>query len=225
MLHICVYIHKPKLIILSDIKAKNLLFDLGGVILPLNVDNSMQAFRKLAKATDFPVADILAHPLMVEYEMGKIDDLAFRNGIRSLVKQEAMDDLLDEGWNSMLLGIPLKALKLLKTLRSQYNLYLLSNTNAIHLKKINAFVAEHFPENELDDFFEKAYYSHLLGMRKPDPAIFEHVLHDAGLIAGETLFLDDNPHNIAAANGVGIDTFHITQPEILFDIFKDAAGK
>ncbi|MEO6289393.1 MAG: HAD-IA family hydrolase, partial [Ginsengibacter sp.] len=99
----------------------------------------------------------------------------------------------------------------LKELKKSHNTYLLSNTNAIHFNAFNIILKNETGEQSLDHYFDKSYYSHLIGLRKPNADIFEFVLKDAGIVAGETLFIDDTKDNIISADEMGFKT-HLLQP-------------
>jgi putative hydrolase of the HAD superfamily len=120
----------------------------------------------------------------------------------------------------MLGDIPAGRIELLRELRSKYKTYLLSNTNAIHLDCFSGMVKKAHGLESLDPLFHKAYYSHLMKLRKPDAAIYEYVLNENGLKANETIFLDDNVANLKGAASVGIQTFHVTHPDLIFSLFR-----
>jgi len=190
-----------------------LIFDLGGVIINLNVNNTIE---QLARLSGFNHDEIIELYLNNEnfqlYEKGLICDNEFRNFIRELVNSEIEDNNIDEAWNAMVLDIPKERLVDLKRLSKNYDLFLLSNTNNIHLKRVNENLIP-LQEEVLDDYFIKSYYSHHIGMRKPDQDIFRLVVDSQNLDPTKTLFLDDNEHNIAGAKKVGIQTLHIPYPD------------
>lgn len=200
---------------------KNLIFDLGGVILDLSVDHTLQSFSSLSGIPRDRVQEIyVSAPGFLEYEKGLIDDKAFRDFVRATFSISAGDDAIDDCWNAMLRGIPPVKLELLMRLQNEFQVFLLSNTNAIHLHHINGFLlpkAE--PQNALDDYFHKAYYSHRMFKRKPDAEIFEQVLEENHLVPEQTLFLDDYAINIEGASSLGIKTVHVTSPNLILDYF------
>ncbi len=185
---------------------KNLIFDLGGVLIPLDLSLVNQTLTKYAQ--DFsPLGQgaLGASPLFIDYEVGKISSAEFRQGFRELADLPALTDAqIDEAWNSLLLPIPVERIRLLERLAGKYRLFLLSNTNEIHLKRVNELLQESSGHQNLEMLFEKTYYSHLLKMRKPNREIYEAVLTDADLPAHETHFIDDNRENAEAAGKVGI---------------------
>jgi FMN phosphatase YigB (HAD superfamily) len=200
---------------------KNLIFDLGGVILDLSVDHTLSAFAELSRMPKERVHDLyLAAPGFLEYEKGLIDDKLFRDYVRATYAISASDQAIDHAWNAMLRGIPPLKLELLKKLQGEFRVFLLSNTNAIHIRHINEFMLPGKPaERLLDNYFHKAYYSHTMGKRKPDAEIFEQVMEENHLVPEQTLFLDDYAVNIEGAKSLGIKTVHVTSPNLILDYF------
>jgi FMN phosphatase YigB (HAD superfamily) len=200
---------------------KNLIFDLGGVILDLSVDHTLQAFSDISGIPKQKVTEIFnSSPQFDLYEKGSINDTAFRSFIRQTYGVNSSDQAIDQCWNAMLRGIPINKLHLLKRLKDKYNVYLLSNTNGIHLHYINEVLLLSITgERSLDSYFHKAYYSHRMGKRKPDADIFEQVLEENSLVAEQTLFLDDNAMSIKGANLLNIKALHVTSPDFILEYF------
>ena len=200
---------------------KNLIFDLGGVILDLSVDHTLQSFAKLSDLPKERVQDLYVKaPGFLEYEKGLIDDATFRDFVRQTFAIQAADAAIDECWNAMLRGIPALKLDLLLRLQNEFRVFLLSNTNAIHLEYINGqMLPKDSGDNSLDRYYHKAYYSHRMKKRKPDAEIFEQVLEENNLLPEETLFLDDYAVNIEGAKALGIKTIHVTSPHLILDYF------
>lgn len=198
---------------------KNIIFDLGGVIINLSVPTTFAAF---AKASGKPLDEMGKYSeaqAFFDYEKGLISDEEFRDQVKSLLSWNATDEEFDYCWNAMLLDIPLARLELLERLKKEYNIFLLSNTNEIHLKKFNNILKATTGREAMDHYFHKAYYSHNMKMRKPDTEIFEFVLKENGLNPSETIFLDDNVSNLEGAAKTGIQTFHVTTPDLIFTLF------
>jgi putative hydrolase of the HAD superfamily len=159
-------------------------------------------------------------PGFLEYEKGLMDDKTFRDFVRETYTLSAPDETIDDSWNAMLRGIPSLKLELLQRLQGEFQVFLLSNTNAIHVRHINEFMMPKLPERRsLDSYFHKAYYSHRMGKRKPDADIFEQVLEENHLVPEQTLFLDDYSVNIEGAKSLGIKTIHVTSPNLILDYF------
>ena len=188
---------------------KNILFDLGGVILDINVQATLKQFYELgfpAELMQFP--NSMTTDLYFRYETGKLDTEQFRNEIRKAAGIEMTDHAFDEAWNAMLVGFPEERIALLKRLSKRYNLYMLSNTSSLHVKVFEKMYLEAAGE-PMQEVFKKIYYSHEIAWHKPDLEAWEYVLNDAHIKAEETLFLDDNIHNIKASQELGFQTIHI----------------
>jgi len=200
---------------------KNILFDLGGVILDINVQATLKRFYELgfpAELMQFP--NSMTTDLYYKYETGKLDTEKFRDEIRKVSGVEMSDQTFDEAWNSMLVRFPEERIELLKTLSKHYDLYLLSNTSALHVKVFEKMYLETAGE-AMQKVFKKLYYSHEIGWHKPDREAWEYVIGDAAIKAEETLFLDDNIHNIKAAQELGFQAIHIHERTNLMNLGFD----
>lgn len=199
---------------------KNIIFDLGGVIINLAVEKTHQAFATLS---GLPVTEIKTRvhhgTFFHEFEKGLITDCEFRDHLRESLSLQVTDAQLDQAWNAMLLDIPLSRIQLLERLKSRYKIYLLSNTNNIHLQYFNGIVEQLTGKPAIDYYFHGSFYSHLVKMSKPDEEIYQHVLSQHALLPQETIFLDDNKDNLVGANKVGIQTFHVEQTDQIFSLF------
>lgn len=206
----------------TDRSIKNLIFDLGGVILDLSIDTTLDSFAALSPIDKNTVRHLfVSSPEFNAYEKGEISDAEFRNFVKKLYDIQASDETLDASWNAMLVNIPLKKLQLLESLKTKYTVCLLSNTNSIHVQYINNTLLTRIQCNSLDNFFHRAYYSHRMKKRKPDAEIFQQVLDEGGFKPEETLFLDDNQANIDGAAKLGIKTVHVVNPDMIFDYFHE----
>ncbi len=203
-------------------KVKNLIFDLGGVIIDLSPARTVDAFSALSGVVPDEVRKAyLSEPEFFAYERGEISDGEFRVAVKRILKFDTSDEVFDEAWNAMLVDLPKAKLNLLDDLRSKFRVTLLSNTNSIHLDFVNQQMLPKVSEQiKLDAYFHVAYYSHLVGKRKPEPIIFQQVLDENGFVPQETVFLDDNPENIQSAARLGIQTFLVKHPDEVFDFFN-----
>jgi len=186
---------------------KNIIFDLGGVF--INLDNQLteNAFLTLGAR---PLKEYFGHghaaSFFKEYEVGGISDQQFVDNIKDLTGITAPDEEIIQAWNALLLDFPSERIRLLKDLRKSYRIFLFSNTNALHLAHLQQIYRNTFPNDEyaLDDLFERAYYSHILKMRKPDEASFQYILKENQLKGDETLFVDDALINVEGAEKAGL---------------------
>jgi glucose-1-phosphatase len=207
--------------VLHNASVKNLIFDLGGVILDLSTVTTLAAFSSLSGMDQGKVMEIFStSEEFLLYEKGLITDEEFRVFIRRAYEIEATDEDIDRCWNAMLLALPFPRLNLLNRLKEQYRVFLLSNTNGIHLTYINSrMMPEECAGKELDHYFHSAHYSHRMKMRKPDAEIFTQVLEENQLKPEETLFLDDNAGNIGGAAALGIQTVLVKSPDLMLTYF------
>jgi len=188
---------------------KNILFDMGGVIIDLDVNATLEAFFNMG----FP-AELLRYPenfntdIFFKYETGKLKTEEFRDAIRKETGIEFEDAVFDKAWRAMLLNIPVERIDLIKQLSAKYKLYILSNTSPLHTPVFETL----FQQNggiSMKELFKQCFYSNEIGYHKPDDSSFRFVLEHAGIEAEETLFLDDNIHNIKAAQALGFNAIHI----------------
>ena len=152
-----------------------------------------------------------------EYEAGRIDDAAFVRAIGALSGKELKEEAVINAWNALLLDFPAERIELLRKLRKKYRIFLLSNTNAIHYRH---FQHQLYMQtgNYLEDLFEKTYYSHTIGLCKPDVAAFRLVINENKLDPAETIFVDDSEANIAGAKEAGLHIAHIRPGTSILDI-------
>ena len=186
---------------------KNLLIDLGVVLLDLNPSRCFDSFRRLGVKNIEQLVDAnYKQGLFLELEKGNISPAYFRKELCRVSGIQMSDEQIDSAWNSFLVDIPAYKLDLLLDLRKHYSVYLLSNTNSIHWD----WVCNHcftYRGLRAEDYFEKIFLSFEMHLVKPDEKIFRDVLKDAGINAGETFFIDDAPVNCRMAESLGIETY------------------
>ncbi len=198
---------------------KNIIFDLGGVILNIDYQLAVKAFSNLG-VSNFDELYSQAHQnkLFDLFEKGQILSADFRNEIRNYCNKNLEDAAIDRAWNAMLLDLPAERLKLLVSLKKTHRTFLLSNTNEIHIDSVNAYLKKAYGITELSGYFEKLYLSYKVGMRKPDAEIFELVFAENNLNLRETLFIDDSIQHIEGAKRVGIQTYWLQKGETILDL-------
>lgn len=210
-----------KIVQKPDLKnIKNIIFDFGNVLLNINPALTAEAFKKLGikDESDF-FGGRSSIELMVKYERGQATSEEFIQAISASVSDKVTSDQIIDAWNALLLDFPSIRVELLQQLRSDYRLFLLSNTNQIHFEKYTQqFQAIYgYP---LESLFEKMWFSHQIGLSKPDTAVFEFVLKDKNLNPAETLFIDDTLMHVEAARKSGIYGWHLTQGSDVCEILK-----
>jgi putative hydrolase of the HAD superfamily len=192
---------------LSNIK--NIIFDFGNVLLNINPSLTAIAFKSLGikdEADFFGGRSSLE--LMVKFERGQATSEEFIRAISAAVTGEINDQQIIDAWNALLIDFPPERIELLKTLGQKYRLFLLSNTNQIHYEAYMHDFQQRYGFS-LDTLFEKLWFSHQIGLSKPDTTIFEYVLKDKSLIPEETLFIDDTLMHVEAARKTGMQAWHL----------------
>jgi glucose-1-phosphatase len=198
---------------------KNIIFDLGGVILPIDISRTTDAYRKLGISN---IEQLFAHghadSFFKKYEEGVIDDQQFIDKIKELVTTPVIDEVIIDAWNALLLDFPVERIDFLKDLQSKYKLFLFSNTNGIHHIAFHKNYRNISGGKNFDDLFEKAWYSHLIKMRKPDVTAFEFVINAGNIDAAETLFIDDALVNVEGAMKAGLQAAYLPPGKTIFDL-------
>lgn len=201
---------------------KNIIFDYGNVIFNIDFTKVQQAWKNLgiSNAHEF-YGHRQQDPVFNLLERGEITNTAFRDRIRELAhKPDLTDQQIDDAWNAIFVGIPAGNHELLIKLKAKYRTFLLSNINAIHYDYVHEYLKSEFGIPDNSQFFEKTYYSHLTGKRKPEAAIFEQVLTENSLEPAETLFIDDSPQHLETAKHLGMQTYLMTAPDTIQKFFE-----
>jgi len=202
-------------------RIKNIVFDFGGVIINIDYLRTIRSFRELG-IPDFEeqYSKMKQSNLFDEFEKGLISAAEFRNRIRKISNTGLTDEQIDDAWNSILINLPEVNIRFLESLKGDYKIFLLSNTNEIHERAFTEMICRQFGEDVLKRTFDNVYFSHHLKMRKPEPGIFEYVLNENNLVADETLFVDDSFQHIEGARKIGLKTFYFETGKTLPDIFS-----
>lgn len=200
----------------------NIIFDLGGVILNIDFTVTQREFVKLGiKNIDDTFGQYHQLGFFDQFDRGEMDEKTFLEEAQKLFPQEVTPQQIIEAWNAMLFDLPQHRFDLLKELGKNYRLFLMSNTNSIHYKAYQELIRQTYEIPNLDALFEKAYYSHLVHMRKPEKRFFDLILNENGLIADETLFVDDTSTNTDAAEKLGIRGLYLKPGEDIKTLFED----
>jgi len=191
---------------------KNLIFDLGNVLYDIDFQLMNQAFASIGiEGFDQHFTLNKSHQLFLDLEMGLINELAFYDGVRALANLPLTDAQIRFAWNALLVGFRKNSVQWIKDNNTKYNTFLYSNTNQIHHDHFIAEFEKEVASYSFVSLFKTPYYSHEMGMRKPDPASFTYIIEKEGFLAGETLFIDDNEPNIIAAASVGLQVLHLKE--------------
>lgn len=201
---------------------KNIIFDYGNVIFSIDFTLAQKAFKDLGiNQSEQFFGHLQQDAIFDAFDRGEITAIQFRDRIREIAgNPQLTDKQIDAAWNSMLLGIAQGNHELLLKLKNKYRTFLMSNINDIHYTHIMNYLRREFNMTGNDHLFEKIYYSHLVGKRKPEAAFFQQILDENQLNPAETLFIDDSPQHLATAQQLGIQTCLMKAPDTLQQFFE-----
>jgi len=199
-----------------NLKFNAIIFDLGGVILNIDYHRTILAFKKLGiNNFDDIYTQAQQNHIFDKFETGQITPQEFREYVKSVANKSLSNQQIDNAWNAMLLDLPKYRIDLLNQLKKEYPIFLYSNTNAIHLKAFKNIIKQQYgDENLLENTFNKTYYSHLIGKRKPNTDGFKQIITENNLTPNKTLFIDDSQQHIEGANKIGLQTFWLKDKDI-----------
>jgi putative hydrolase of the HAD superfamily len=203
-------------------KFKAVIFDFGNVIINIEFQRIYQTFSKL---TSKPIAyiekRITEEQIFRRYESGQYTDEEFREIIRQTLCFALSDKEVDTAWNAILLDIPTERIDLINNIRKKYPVYLLSNTNNIHISASNNYLNEAHGIKNLDVLFDKLYLSYEMGLWKPDTEIYYEVLRSINLEPNQVIFFDDNLQNIESAKAIGMQTILVEPTTSIVEYCKN----
>jgi putative hydrolase of the HAD superfamily len=200
---------------------RNIIFDLGGVIMNIDFNRTFTAFEVIGlRHAEEKFQDPDINRLCMDFETGLYCSMEMRRKFREITGFKCNDEQFDKAWNALLIDYPPERIARIREVAGKYKTFLLSNTNPIHARHFNGELKRHFGIESLDHLFDKAWYSHNLGYRKPDERIFEKVMKISRLRPEETLFLDDSALNVKAAQSVGMQAVQITEDFTVIDALR-----
>jgi putative hydrolase of the HAD superfamily len=204
-----------------DPKIEALVFDFGNVIINIDVERTIEAFAALTQRPMSRVKTVFEEDqIFRRYETGLFQDTEFRDIIRQALGFPFSDQEIDSAWNALLLNVPKERITLIENLKTRYPVYLLSNTNNIHIEACNKYFKANFGIPTVRSLFSKAFYSYEMELWKPEKAIYKTLLNEIGKEPNQVLFVDDNDSNIKAASEIGIQTLHLIPPDDILNHFK-----
>ncbi len=193
---------------------KNIIFDYGNVIFEINFKNAQTAFARLGIED---VENFFSHKkhntLFDDFEVDNISPADFRAKIRVMANNLNLSDCqIDDAWNSLLIGVSGNNHQVLLEVKQRYRTFLLSNNNQIHYNWIIAYLNREFGLKNYQNYFEKAYFSQQMRLRKPNVAIFNQVIKENNLDPAQTLFIDDSPQHVEGAKKAKLNTLLMDMP-------------
>ncbi|MFA5815623.1 MAG: HAD family phosphatase [Bacteroidales bacterium] len=201
---------------------KNIVFDLGGVLMNIDFKRTFDAFEIIGfRGAEQAFHDPEINRLCMDFEAGVYCSIEMRRKFRGMTGFKCTDIQFDKAWNALLIDFPPERIMRVQQLAKKYKTYLLSNTNPIHAKHFNAELDKHFGIESMDHLLDKAWYSYNLGMRKPDEKIYHKVLKASRLNPAETLYIDDYETNVRIAESVGMHGIYITDQFTIMEALAD----
>ncbi len=203
-------------------KIKNIIFDLGGVIINLNIPASIQSFENIGFQNFRELYSQSAQiPLFDQFDKGLVSPAVFFQELSLFSSSPIHPTLMEKAWNDMLLDFPAHRMDLLLEMKQKYRCFLLSNTNETHVTSFENILHQSIGSPNLEPYFEKVYYSCRMYKRKPDPEIFEQVLQENNLNPQETVFIDDTLQHVQGALSCGIQAFQLQKGQEIGDLLQE----
>ena len=199
---------------------KAIIFDLGGVVLNIDYLLTINQFEKLGveNASDF-YSKKVQDSIFDKVEVGEINSKEFMEALKKKCNNTDLEQV-ENAWNAMLSDLPQNRLTLIKKLKNKYKIFLLSNTNEIHMQALQNKIGEE-TWVEFSALFDKMYLSFEIGFRKPDKSAFKIILKENNLKPNEVLFIDDSPQHIETAERLGMNCYYLLDEEDITTIFPD----
>ncbi len=192
-----------------------IIFDFGDIFINLEKEKQIEAFRKLGLPG--PNEELIAQNDL--FEKGQITELEFLESFLKFIPNASLEQIR-EAWNTIIGDFPLYRLEFLEKISGKYRLFLLTNTDEIHISRFEHNVGMSF-YTDFYKCFEKVFYSYEMGMRKPEPAIFTHIINKYDLSPKRTLFVDDKKNNTDAAAALGLHVWNLkVGEEDVVDLFQ-----
>lgn len=199
---------------------RNIIFDLGGVLFRVDYQKTIQEFIRLGVQNfDLIYSQMNQQHLFDRFEKGEITADEFRREINQISSLQLSSTQIDNAWNAMLLGLPEENIRFIEKIGKSFRIFLLSNTNQVHIEKFYEMIRIENGLEHLDCYFEKIYLSHLIGARKPEAGAYEIILRENNLSAEETLFIDDSPQHVEGAKKVGLHAIWLQPGMKITDLF------
>lgn len=199
---------------------KAILFDLGGVLLNLDYQRTEDAFIALG-LVDFRerYSQLAQTDLFDRFEVGNISAFHFVNRLLDLLPSGTNANQVVHAWNAMILDFPADRLAWLKELGEQYDIYLLSNTNELHIPAVRRSLEQAVGHQNLEVYFKGTYFSSEIKRRKPDVSTFQWFAEKHGLLPEDVLFIDDSPQHVEGARAAGMDAILLAKGKEVKDLF------
>ena len=197
-----------------------IIFDLGGVLIDVDYNKTIRAFEKLGieNARELYSQQSQSN-LFNQIECGEISPIDFLTELSKRAQKDLSLLEIKDAWNAIIGPYNKRIIPLLRSLKKEYKLFVLSNTNSIHIDKANEEWNK-ISSLSMKSFFDKVYLSHEIGDRKPNTSVFKNLCAEQNLKPSETLFIDDSIQHIESAKRIGLKTHHLKSMESLYELFS-----
>ncbi len=206
---------------------KNIIFDLGGVLLNIDYNKTIAAFEQLG-IPNFESLYTQAKQTKVfdHYETGKIDSTRFVNQLKTMLPHSISKKEIITAWNAMLEDLPSERLEFLSAVNKAYNTALLSNTNPLHLEVFHEHLRLVHGQKSLQPYFDGVYFSSDIGLRKPNAEAFIYVCNQHDYEPAQTLFIDDSLQHVEGARHAGLQSIYLaTEQTNVIDLLRPLLTK
>lgn len=199
-----------------------IIFDLGGVIIPLNTEATINKIQEYAnKDIREWIKFGYPHQLIQKFELGKISEKEFFEELSDLLEFEGELYYLKEAWNAMLLPVPKENISYLLKLKEHFQLIILSNTCETHIQKFEEMLKINHSIDSFESIVDSVYYSCRIGLRKPDSKIFQKIISENSIDLNSCIYFDDTTTHIEAAQKLNIHSILYPHNEILSNVVKN----
>ncbi|WP_421764973.1 HAD family hydrolase [Ekhidna sp.] len=191
-----------------------IIFDFGNVLIDLDYPRVIRRFSEVAKKNTDEIEEmVVTAPVLQQFERGMIDPAEFRAEINKLLGTNMGERQFESIWNSMLKSITKERMDKVLKIGEKYRTYILSNTNIIHEIAYEEMIMEETGKASLRDFVDEVFYSHEIGLRKPNLNCYEYVIDEIDNYPSRMLFLDDRLDNVEAAQIAGMKAVQVLDPD------------
>lgn len=200
---------------------KNIIFDLCGPIITLNLDLMDNKFHEFGVSVEHPYRTLYDAGITKRYESGLISTQEFNEMVRETFSCHISDSQILESWNTVVESLPIHHVELIKKLHQKYNTFLLSNSDEVNAKYFSEYLNSHAGFLFTEECFTEVFFSYQLKDRKPSPNVFKHILRKHNLNPEETLFIDDCRKHCLTASSLGINTCKIPANRDICELFDE----
>lgn len=194
---------------------KNIIFDLCGPIITIDVGLIDKRLQQLGVKTELPYRKLYDIGLTKRFESNQMTTAQFCNELRQTLNTNISDEQICEAWNTLIVSFKRKHQTILPKVHNHYRTFMLSNSDVVNAEYFTKYLGT------TRQCFDEIFFSYMIGDRKPSENVFKHILAKHNLNADETLFIDDCEKHCIGAKKVGLNTIWLQKPKDICDLFND----